>query len=236
MSKLPTKYSPQSQADNQKWSYIWWAREISPQPGGGAVSPQGIVEEEERQQLCFRRTNSASGGSGATLEWWPRKWPRTLLRETSDDSAEWRGRGPVGFVVMLESQNVRARHSLEVSHPPLSLPVRAGPRTGRDIGGFPKSHTEIRTDPHNPPSQDRPVTTLGWDELRRWLITMYSSATTVSVIKPRCHILFLLSQRVGRLPVSRQIETDALMDQALDTRSCEGLPRKCSVPGFLIVE
>lgn len=67
----------------------------------------------------------------------------------------------MGFAVMIESQNVRARHSLEVSHLPLSLPVRAGPRTGRDIGDFPKSHTEIRTDPHNFPSHGRPVTALG---------------------------------------------------------------------------
>lgn len=54
----------------------------------------------------------------------------------------------MGFVVMLESQNVRARHSLEVSHLPLLVPVRAGPRTGREIGDFPKSHTEIRRDLH----------------------------------------------------------------------------------------
>lgn len=54
----------------------------------------------------------------------------------------------MGFVVMLESQNVRARHSLEVSHLPLLVPVREGPRTGREIGNFPKSHIEIRSDPH----------------------------------------------------------------------------------------
>lgn len=65
--------------------------------------------------------------------------------------------------VLWLSRNVRARHSLEVSYLPLLVPVRAGPRTGKEKGDFPKFHPEIRTDPHNSPSHGHPVTnvTLG---------------------------------------------------------------------------
>lgn len=55
---------------------------------------------------------------------------------------------------------------------------------------------------------------------------MYSSPATVSVIKPRCHILFLLLQSMGRFPVSHQIETNVIADQALDNHSYEGFLHK----------
>lgn len=58
---------------------------------------------------------------------------------------------------------------------------------------------------------------------------IYSSPTIVSEIKPRCHFLFLLSHRMGRFPVSHQIETreaHVTTDPTLDTHSCECLIRK----------
>lgn len=47
----------------------------------------GIVEEEKRHQLCFRRTASASRGSGPLRRVGPRKRLVALLRKSSDDSA-----------------------------------------------------------------------------------------------------------------------------------------------------
>lgn len=71
-------------------------------------------EKEETHQLCYRRTDSVSRGPGATemvdLGRDLGACPEDLLMAVQDmRGSRRRCHGSLGLVVMLESQNVRAR-------------------------------------------------------------------------------------------------------------------------------